>query len=287
MSSMVETKPVLSPQELLSLQGQQNLVLVDARAGNTAKQAYHTLHLSGARYVDPDADLAAATNNPAVGGRHPLPDIHQFAQVLQRLGIAPESHVVVYDDKSGANAAARFWWMLKAVGHAQVQMLDGGLDAARAIGFPTDATVETDGAAQPYPVTEWQLPLAGIAEVEKAAADPNYLVIDVRDAARYNGEHEPIDLVAGHIPGAVNIPFSTNLNADGSFRAPEQLRQQYTQALGSRNADTVIVHCGSGITACHTLVALAQAGLAIPKLYIGSWSEWSRTDRPVATARKS
>ncbi len=202
---------------------------------------------------------------------------------MAKLGITSESEVVVYDDKNGANAAARFWWMLKATGHEKVRVLNGGLQAAFAVNYPTASGDGTVPVVNLYSVTSWQLPTVTLEEVEKAAANPDFMVIDVREAERYRGEKEPIDLIAGHIPGAVNIPFSTNLDENGFFLPAEELKTKYTQALGNRKPAAVMVHCGSGVTACHPLLAMAQAGLEIPALYVGSWSEWSRNNKTIAT----
>ncbi|MCC6460781.1 MAG: sulfurtransferase, partial [Saprospiraceae bacterium] len=176
-----------------------------------------------------------------------------------------------------------FWWMLSALGHPQVQVLDGGYQAAIEAGFPLCAGAEADAGAAPYPAKAWQWPTVGIETVERAVQDPGVLVIDVRDADRYAGKVEPIDLVAGHIPGAVNVPFSENLDAAGFFHSPAELRAKYTALLKDLEPRQVVVHCGSGVTACHTLLAFVQAGLEVPKLYVGSWSEWSRTNRPIGT----
>jgi thiosulfate/3-mercaptopyruvate sulfurtransferase len=205
-----------------------------------------------------------------------LPEVLAFAQLLGRLGIGPDSHVVVYDNKSAANAAARFWWMLAAVGHSGVQVLDGGLSAAVAAGLPVSAEVETPPVTAFYPASAWVLPTATADDVARATQSGRHPVIDVREAVRYRGETEPIDVIAGHIPGAINIPFSSNLAADGKFLAPEVLRQKYQDVIDASDPAEAIVHCGSGVTACHTL-------LAMPRLYVGSWSEWSRSGRPVAT----
>lgn len=274
--------PLINAQELLQQQPQNNFILVDARTGKEAQQQYLSNHLAGALFVDLETQLAAKTANAAQGGRHPLPSPQKFAQVLNKLGISPNSHVVVYDDKNGANAAARLWWMLRAAGHEQVQVLDGGIQAAIAAGFPIASGEESAKETGQYELTDWKLPTATIEEVEQAVQQNDHLVIDVRDAYRYNGESEPIDLVAGHIPGAVNIPFSGNLDAEGFFLSPAELLLKYQTALENKKTENVIVHCGSGITACHTLLAMDYAGLEIPKLYVGSWGEWSRTDRPIA-----
>jgi len=143
--------------------------------------------------------------------------------------------------------------------------------------------METAKKTASYPLEKWMLPIADMAEVEKVSQDNDHLVIDVRDANRFNGETEPIDLIAGHIPGATNVPFTENLDADGFFLSPETLKKKYEEILAGRNSDEVIVHCGSGVTACHTLLAMAHAGMEIPKLYVGSWSEWSRNTKPMVT----
>ena len=275
--------PLVSPAALLARSPHQPVVLLDARTGPTARQQYEAQHLRGARFVALEHDLAAPVADAAVGGRHPLPELAAFAAVLGRLGITPESHVVVYDDKAGANAAARCWWMLRAAGHLAVQVLDGGLTAALAAGFPTGTGPEAVAPAPPYPATGWALPTAARVEVERATLTGSHLIIDVREAARYRGETEPIDLVAGHIPTAVNVPFTGNLAADGTFLAPDLLRAKYRAVLHGRPEAELIVHCGSGVTACHALLAMAQAGMAIPSLYVGSWSEWSRNELPQAT----
>lgn len=272
---------IIKTGDLLQLKQQNDFVLVDARATKDAREQYGQSHLAGALFVDMEEDLATKTANAANGGRHPLPSPEKFSAVLNRLGITLESHIVVYDDKNGANAAARFWWMIRAAGHKQVQVLDGGIQAALAAGFPTSAKKEEPANTGNYSFGEWQLPLATIEEVEQAAQQIDHLVIDVRDAYRYNGESEPIDLVAGHIPGAMNIPFSGNLDENGFFLPPEELLKKYKTALDGKEPGNIIVHCGSGVTACHTLLAMDIAGLDIPKLYVGSWSEWSRTGRQV------
>lgn len=278
--------PLISPAALLELRKTHGWILIDASNGPGAKENYHKSHLHGALHVDLNTQLANVPANAANGGRHPLPSLTQFSQFLSSLGIATRSHVVIYDDSKGANAAARLWWMLRAVGVEKVQVVDGGLQAALAAGFPTSRDAAIAMGAQPFPVYRWALPTADIQEVEAIAQDPHHLVIDVRDAYRYDGESEPIDLIAGHIPGAVNIPYATNLDENGFFRSPEALKAQYEAAFGGRKAADIVVHCGSGVTACHTLLAVAYAGMEIPKLYVGSWSEWSRTGRPMVTKTK-
>lgn len=272
-------EPIIQPKELVALAQTSEIVIVDAGAGIS----YATQHLKGAVHADLNNDLATVPDDAAHGGRHPLPAPEVFAQTLGRLGITPHSYVVVYDDQGGALAAARFWWMLKAAGHEKVQVVNGGLNAAAKAGFTLSDLVEMPAPAEPYPFTSWHWHTADIDEVAKAASDASYIVVDVRDGARYRGETETIDAVAGHIPGAVNIPYATNLDADGLLLPPLELRDKYMAELGTVPPENAIVHCGSGVTACHTLLAMAYAGLPVPKLYVGSWSEWSRSGREIAT----
>jgi thiosulfate/3-mercaptopyruvate sulfurtransferase len=275
--------PLIKANELQELLKQKKAVVIDARSGPDAYARYQAGHAEGALHADLDRDLSEKPQDAAVGGRHPLPDIQKFAAFLGRLGITPSSHVIVYDDKGGANAAARFWWMLKAAGHERAQVVDGGLDAMLRQGIKLTDVVPAPAATAPYPFSAWKRPVSGITTVAEAAADPGYLVIDVRESYRYLGEREPIDLTAGHIPGAVNIPYIDNLDKEGNFLPPATLSAKYKTVLGERSPQHVIVHCGSGVTACHTLLALEHAGITGAQLYVGSWSEWSRTGRPIAT----
>jgi thiosulfate/3-mercaptopyruvate sulfurtransferase len=274
--------PIIQATELLKLYQTENLVLVDTSNGKDAKNNYEEKHLDGALYVDLNTQLADIKEDPAQGGRHPLPTVERFSETLTSLGISPRSHVVVYDDKNGSNAAARFWWMLKSVKHEKVQVLNGGFQEAIKAGFPTSSKISIPNNSEPYKIEKWKLPLADIFEVEKVSQDKDYRVIDVRDRERYNGEKEPIDLVAGHIPGAINVPFSLNMDDKGLFLSSEELKAKYQDILKKVPSENVIVHCGSGVTACHTLLAIAYAGLEIPKLYVGSWSEWSRNGKTIA-----
>ena len=274
--------PILTVDELLAIAGRNEVVLVDAGNGAAARASYEKEHLQGAVFVDMDTELSGPKNDISVGGRHPLPDTDRFAATLSRLGLSQNSHIVIYDDKNGANAAARFWWMLKAAGHEKVQVLNGGLQEARRKGYPMQSGKNNPGAGS-YTIQEWRLPLAHIGEVEAAAGNPNRLVIDVRSKERYDGITEPLDPVAGHIPGAINIPFTENLDEDGLFLSPLELKKKYTAATRGIDSSEIIVHCGSGVTACHTLLAMVHAGMDIPKLYVGSWSEWCRSGRPIGT----
>jgi thiosulfate/3-mercaptopyruvate sulfurtransferase len=274
--------PIINPDELLKLKDSAEIILIDARAGINAEENYKNEHLKGARYVDLNKDLASVEKDPANGGRHPLPSLERFSEVLSKLGILPQSHIIIYDDKNGSNAAARFWWMLRAAGHEKVQVLNGGLQAAVKTGFPVSSETEYFEETEKYPIQEWKLLLADIDEVEKARNNSQKIVIDVRDKNRFDGLTEPLDLIAGHIPGAINVPFSENLDENGFYHSDEILNKKYSEVLGDIQPEDIIVHCGSGVTACHTLLAMDYAGLSIPKLYVGSWSEWSRNDREMA-----
>jgi thiosulfate/3-mercaptopyruvate sulfurtransferase len=262
-----------------------NTILIDARAGQDAYQRYLAGHLKNAAFVDLDKDLASKVTDAAIGGRHPLPNIHDFAALLGKLGITPQSHVVVYDDKAGAFGGARFWWMLKAIGHHNIQVLNGGLQAATKAGIELSTEEYTPAATSPYPVPDLFEGTVNIEQTGAAANDESYVVIDVRETPRYQGQTEPIDLIAGHIPGALNLPYIYNLDADGKYLPAETLRKLYEDTIGNIVPDQVIVHCGSGVTACHTLLGMAHAGISGPKLYVGSWSEWSRRDLPIGSTK--
>jgi thiosulfate/3-mercaptopyruvate sulfurtransferase len=277
---------IINPTELLTIYKTENILLVDASNGPNTKLNYENKHLEGALFVDANTQLATIETDVAVGGRHPLPSLEDFSKTLGDLGITPKTWVVIYDDKNGANAASRFWWMLRAVGHEKVQVLNGGIQAAEKIGFPVNSEPVHVVKKEKYPCTTWQWPLASMEEVENVAELPSHTVIDVREAFRYNGESEPIDLIAGHIPGAINFPFTQNLDENGLFLPKEVLQEKYTAILSDTKSENTIIHCGSGITACHTLLAIHQAGFAMPKLYVGSWSEWSGNHKPIAPHQK-
>ncbi|MET0339402.1 MAG: rhodanese-like domain-containing protein [Polyangiales bacterium] len=248
-------------------------VLVDCRPDAAA---YAAGHLAGAVHAQLERDLSAPVTDAKHGGRHPLPSIEALCARLGDWGITPSTHVIAYDDQGGANAAARLWWLLRALGHARVQVVDGGLAALRAAGHVLTAALPTPASAPPYPATHYVWPQADRVDVDAARTDVGRCVLDVRAAPRFRGEAEPIDPIAGHIPGAINVPLSENLGPDGRFKAADALRALYQEALAGRAPTRLIVHCGSGVTACHTLLALERAGLPGAALYVGSWSEWCR-----------
>lgn len=252
--------------------------LADHAAG---RRAYEQGHIAGARYLDHEAELAAPRSFG--NGRHPLPERDAFAGLMAAHGVTPETLVVAYD-ASGGMFAAHLWWMLRWMGHERVAVLDGGWQAWTAAGLPTEAGATP--VVSPQPGARAGQSLAGTvdaADVLANIAQPAFTVIDARAANRYRGEVEPMDPVAGHIPGALNRPNTENLQADGRFKTPAQLRQEFEALLGGRAAEGIVHQCGSGITACHNLLAMEIAGLAGSRLYPGSWSEWcSDAARPVA-----
>lgn len=274
--------PIISPSELKNLPTE-NLIILDARAGKDVYENYLNKHIKAARFIDLDKDLAEIGENAAFGGRHPLPEIKKFAETLSHLGILENNHLVIYDDKNGSNAAARAWWMLKAFGFENVQVLDGGFQNAEKEGVEFSSGEESFEKTELIQKENWLLPVSDLETVENELTNQSSTVVDVRDSYRYRGESEPIDLVAGHIPGAINIPFSENLDENGNFLSPEILREKYSKLLEGK-PENLIIHCGSGVTACHTILALDYAGFKIPNLYVGSWSEWSRREgKEIAT----
>jgi thiosulfate/3-mercaptopyruvate sulfurtransferase len=251
--------------------------LTDPSAGRVA---YGRGHVPGARHADLDGDLS---RRPAAGeGRHPLPDPDVFARTLGGWGIGNGSTVVAYDDASGA-IAARLWWMLGWLGHERRLVLDGGFAAWQAAGLPVETREPSFRPAELVPrriARDAVVATNDVAAVQRAGG----LLVDVRAAVRYRGEQEPIDPVAGHVPGAVNRPHSENVASDGRFRDAAQLRDALAKLLDGRAGADVVAMCGSGVTACHLLLAMAVAGLGEGKLYAGSWSEWIRDPaRPIRT----
>lgn len=278
----MRTSPIIEVDELLKIYQKTDVMIFDASNGKNAKANYEAEHLEGAFFVDLNTKLAEIKNDFADGGRHPLPSIESFAQTLSDLGISKDKNVVIYDDNNGSNASARFWWMLKSVGHEKVQVLNGGLNQAKKNNFPLSSKIEkAESIPEPYQIDQWNLPTMDMNEVENLSQNPNYIVVDVRDPERYAGKVEPIDLIAGHIPGAINVPFTENLDGNGLFLKPNELRSKYETLFGEINPENITVHCGSGVTACHTLLALEYAEMEIPKLYVGSWSEWSRNNKTI------
>ena len=242
-------------------------------------RAYAEGHIPGAAYANLDRDLSEL-GRPGLG-RHPMPRAEAFGAFLGRVGITPATVVIAYDDGSGAYAA-RLWWLLRLAGHEAVAVLDGGLAAWTAAGLPITREIP-ERATTRYPVTFASEPVESAESVQAMLARDGGLLLDARGPTRFRGEEEPIDRVAGHVPGACNRPFTQNLRPDGTFKDRAVLREEFESALGGRAPDAVVHMCGSGVTACHNLLAMEHAGLAGSRLYAGSWSGWiSDPSRPVA-----
>jgi thiosulfate/3-mercaptopyruvate sulfurtransferase len=280
---------LISAQELARYLTDPDWVIVDCRFSlqdpARGERDYLKGHIPGAVYAHLDRDLSA----PVVAGetgRHPLPTADRAAEVLSRMGIDEKVQVVAYDDAGGSLAAVRLWWMLRWLGHAAAAVLDGGWQGWEKAGLPTREGRETLPARTftPHPHPEM---IVTAADVERIRQDPGWKLVDVRAAERYRGEIEPIDKIAGHIPGAINLPYQLNMKPDMTYKSPEELREIYSKAVGNAPADRTVLYCGSGVTSIHSLLAMKHAGFGEPKLYVGSWSEWiADGERPVSTGEK-
>lgn len=259
-------------------------------------QQYAARHIPGAVYANLDSALSAmhgvpgqhgvvtahGLDEPASGGRHPLPNRARFATWLSSIGFTNDMQAVVYD-RNGANYCGRLWWMLKWAGHDAVAVLDGGLQAWQAAGGSVAAGAEAAHFQSTFVLSEPKARLVDTSSVLEHLGRPEQTLIDARATPRFKGEVEPLDPVAGHIPSALNRPFAQNLGPDGKFKPAEQLRAEFVALLGQRGPATVVHHCGSGVSALPNLLAMEIAGLSGSALYAGSWSEWcSDPARPVA-----
>jgi thiosulfate/3-mercaptopyruvate sulfurtransferase len=274
---------LVSAEDLAAALGREDLIVIDTRTSLTdravSENAYRQSHIPGARYADLDRDLS--DHRKTSGGRHPWPDAADFTATLGRWGITPQHQVVVYDAADGALAASRLWFLLRVLGHRRVAVLDGGWQRWSALGLPTDAGIPTPQATQ-YEASFDARRLLDAQDV-RALLDSGGLLIDARAGERFRGEVEPLDRVAGHVPGASNRAYSANL-ADGRFKSPETLASEFAPLLGGREPAQVAAMCGSGVTACHHLLAMAHAGFDGAALYTGSWSGWIEDSRrPIAT----
>jgi thiosulfate/3-mercaptopyruvate sulfurtransferase len=287
---------LISAPELARALSNPNLRLMDCRFALDNPAYGHTAychgHIAGAHYADLNRDLSSPVI-PGKTGRHPLPEMATFAKRVHDWGIDQHTPVVIYDDGPGA-FAARLWWLLRWIGVENVQLLDGGLKAWRNAGGDTvpSITAESTGHAVTTPTLNqsafasqpsatW---LVGAHEVLNDLAKPQMQLIDARALPRFQGKVEPLDPVAGHIPGAVCYPFEDNLTAEGCFKTPSELQQRFA-AITDRN---IVCYCGSGVTACHNLFALHLAGFQHTRLYAGSWSEWiTDPSRPITTAAQT
>ena len=275
--------PIITANQLEELINEGSDVLIcDCRFDLTNAKAgfemYKTAHITGAIYVNVDQDLSGKKTGS--NGRHPLPTPEEWAKTRQGLGIANHTHVVAYDSHGGT-FASRLWWMLRSISHASVQVLDGGLDA-------WNGSFSSVGRApKPLSAMPEAFPYQGVVlidEMEKnVATQERKMVIDARAPDRFRGENETLDPVGGHIPGATNRCFKENLVA-GKFKSPELLYKEFVLLIGQQKPGTIIHSCGSGVSACHNLLAMEAAGLSGSRLHVGSWSEWcSDPKRPIET----
>ena len=272
---------LVSVPELFAQLDNPKWVVFDCRFNVTqprwGKEQYRAGHIQGAFYCDLDQDLSSTPTPDS--GRHPLPDSKTLGLKLASWGVSDDSQVVVYDEAVGA-VAARMWWVLRWLGHDSVAVLDGGLSKWSEAGYPlsTELPPKADkGNFQPHSNDDlW----VSTADVEKMMGDERTVLIDARSKARFSGEEEQVDPIGGHIPGAVSHPLTDNMGSDGCFLSPRQLRDYYEPLCRER----IIHYCGSGVTACHNLLAMEVSGLGLQQLYVGSWSEWIRSkERPIAT----
>jgi thiosulfate/3-mercaptopyruvate sulfurtransferase len=283
---------LISAPDLIALQASSKPSLVvdcsfDLSRPLAGYESYLSAHISGALYANLDTDLSDKTGDldAASGGRHPLPSRANVARWLSSIGISPNQQVVVYD-RQGGMVAGRLWWMLKWLGHERVAVLDGGFPAWSAAGGQV-----RQGPEAPLPVSQysWGLqadslaPLVNAEIVQTHIGSPSVAILDARAQPRFTGETEPLDPVAGHIPSALNRPFSSNMQADGTFKSPDQLRLEFESLLAGRDPAQTIHHCGSGVSAIPNMLAMFIAGYGMTSLYAGSWSDWcSDPNRPVA-----
>lgn len=274
-------KTLIAPAELAPHLASEDWVVIDCRFDLSdppkGEQLYLESHIPGARYAHLDRDLSG--EKTGTNGRHPLPTAEQMRERFGAWGIAPGRQVVVYDADSGMHAS-RLWWMVRYMGHDAVALLDGGFARWRRETFPVRGGREEWRAATfiGAPREAWRLTADG---VQQGLADPARVLIDARTAERYRGESEPLDKKAGHIPGARNFFFQHNLRDDKTFKSPDELRAAWADVLSQTAPENVVMYCGSGVTACHNLLALEHAGLPGARIYPGSWSEWSSDpDRP-------
>lgn len=275
-------RTLVSAEQLLAALSEPSLVIVDCRFDlklhTAGLMAYQKEHLPKAVYVNLNTDLSDLSREGR--GRHPLPNARDFCRVLEQAGITPETQVVAYDGSHGA-FAARFWWMMRLLGHQDVAVLDGGMRAWRDLDAPlTDIRYEPEPSN--YNARFDVRKTATTAVVAARCANQFGRLVDARSPARFAGKEEPMDPVAGHIPDAINRPFSQNLGADARFLSAEVLRAQWNELLDGVAASDTILMCGSGVTACHNRLAMEHAGLSGARVYIGSWSEWvANPARPV------
>lgn len=274
---------LITPSELMPHLYDPNWVIIDARHDLSRPDwgftDYQEVHIPGAVFAHMDHDLSGPRT--AFTGRHPLPDEKTWINTLRRMGVNRSSQIVVYDCSNGG-MAVRAWWLLRLIGHTAVALMMGDFNQWLAQEMPVASGIETNPPGDvdgKYDRSQFFT----TEQMEQRIGDPSWRILDARAAERYRGEVEPLDPVAGHIPGAFNHPYTLNLTPDGNFRSADELREAYRSAIGNTPPDRVIHYCGSGVTSIHNLLAMEIAGLHGSRLYAGSWSEWIRDpQRPVA-----
>ena len=274
---------LISVEQLQALQASGKPLMVfdcscDLMKPEMADTLFASARIQGAQQAHLDRNLSTHEPSAVNGGRHPLPARETVAAWLGSLGFRNDMQAVVYD-RNGANYCGRLWWMLKWLGHDAVAVLNGGLQAWQAAGGAVDSgeVKASPAQAQSFALKPALREWVSTSELASQVGHPTLSLIDARGAARYRGEMEPIDPVAGHIPGALNRPFTENLTAEGFFKSPEVLRAEFEKVLAGRNPATVVHHCGSGVSAVPNILAMEIAGLGVTRLYPGSWSEWCNT----------
>ncbi len=277
---------LISAKELAGTRLSPDWAIVDCRFllrdSERGRHDYEQAHIPGAVYAHLNEDLSGDIV-PGKTGRHPLPSVEKLARTLSNWGIDSAVQVVAYDDRDGSMAAARLWWLLRWLGHDAVAVLDGGWQQWRQAGYPVASGVESRAPRTFLPQVRGELAVTA-EDVLAMAHRPDLRLIDARSGERFRGEQEPIDPVAGHIPGAVSAPYTEMLDAEGRFLPAQALRTHFQQVLGDTPPDQAVFYCGSGVTAAHELLALAHAGLGTGRLYAGSWSDWiTDPSRPRAT----
>jgi thiosulfate/3-mercaptopyruvate sulfurtransferase len=281
----IATTTLISPHELADHLEDEKWAIVDCRfylaEPERGLQEYKDAHIPGAVYAHLDRDLSG-TIIPGETGRHPLPTVEDASSTFSEMGIGPGIRVVAYDSAGGALAASRLWWILRWLGHEAAAVLDGGWQGWQREGLPITSGIEKRPNQKflPAPMKEM---IAYSEQVQAVMSGDSQKLVDARTPDRFRGENEVIDPVAGHIPGALNMPYTENLDSEGRFLSPEEIRRRYKRLLGDFPEEKTIHYCGSGVTSAHNLLALVHAGLKMPRLYAGSWSEWINDPKsPVA-----
>jgi len=282
--SKLNYQTLVSAEQLYRHINDEQWLIVDCRFDlsdvDKGQSLYQQSHIPGALYAHLDRQLSSPINSQS--GRHPMPDMQQLLSWLRQIGMHSSKQVVVYDDSFGA-MASRLWWLLKCLGHDAVALLDGGWQAWNEASYEVNdqqPRVEPDNYQASF---DWQQ-VVSTERVMGNLQNREFALIDVRTSERFNGIAEPIDPVAGHIPAAFNIPLAENLDAQGKYKSPQQLRELYAEVIEQYPSVQQVYMCGSGVTACHSLIALCVAGYQMPRVYAGSWSEWIRDkSRPIIT----